>query len=131
MDDERGLGWLTFAATLLIFTGVMRFFDAIWAFRYDGSLPDHLSDSVFGDNLTTYGWISLVVAAILIFAGFGVLSRMQFARWIGIIAAGIAGLSAITWVWYYPIWSLIYVILAVMIMYALIIYGGREPAREN
>ena len=130
MEDDRGSGWLAFAAVLLIFTGVMRVFDAIWAFRYNGAIPDHLSDSVFGDNLDNYGWISLVVAAILLFAGFGVLSRLQFARWIGIIAAGIAGLSAITWVWYYPIWSLIYVILAVMIMYALIIYGGREPANQ-
>ena len=130
MEDDRGSGWLAFAAVLLIFTGVMRVFDAIWAFRYSGAIPDHLSDSVFGDNLDNYGWISLVVAAILLFAGFGVLSRLQFARWIGIIAAGIAGLSAITWVWYYPIWSLIYVILAVMIMYALIIYGGRESTTE-
>jgi hypothetical protein len=130
MEDDRGSGWLAFAAVLLIFTGVMRVFDAIWAFRFNGALPDHLSDSVFGDNLDTYGWISLVVAAILIFAGIGVLSRVQFARWIGIIAAGIGGLSAITWVWYYPIWSLIYVILAVMVMYALIIYGGREPANQ-
>ena len=130
MEDDRGSGWLAFAAVLLIFTGIMRVFDAIWAFRFNGALPDHLSDSVFGDNLDNYGWISLVVAAILLFAGFGVLSRLQFARWIGIIAAGIAGLSAITWVWYYPIWSLIYVILAVMVMYALIIYGGREPANQ-
>jgi hypothetical protein len=131
MDDDRGSGSLTFAAVVLIFAGVMRVFDAIWAFRFDGALPDHLSDSVLGDNLTTYGWTYLIIAAILILAGIGVLYRGQFSRWIGVIAAGIAGLSGITWVWYYPIWSLTYVLIAVMVMYALIVYGGRETIPQQ
>jgi hypothetical protein len=125
MDDDHGSGWLTFAAIVLIFSGVMRIFDAIWAFRYKGALPDHLTDSVFGDNLTTYGWIYLIVGAILILAGIGVLYRGQFSRWIGVIAAAIGGLSAVTWLPYYPLWSMVYIFLAVLVMYGLVAYGGR------
>jgi hypothetical protein len=125
MDDDHGSGWLTFAAIILVFAGVMRIFDAIWAFRYNGAIPDHLSDSVFGDSLTTYGWMYLIVGAILILSGIGVLYRGQFSRWIGVIAAAIGGLSAVTWLPYYPLWSLTYVLLAVLVMYGLIAYGGR------
>ena len=125
MDEQQGTGWLVFAAVVLVFAGVMRIFDAVWAFRYNGSLPDHLSDSVFGDSLTTYGWIYLIVGAILILAGIGVLYRGQFSRWIGVIAAAIGGLSAVAWLPYYPFWSMVYILLAVLIMYGLIAYGGR------
>ena len=91
--STRGTGWLTFAGIVLIFAGVMRFFDGIWAFRYNGSLPDALQDATFGDDLTTYGWIYVLVGLILVLAGFGVLYRSQFSRWIGIIAAAIGGLE--------------------------------------
>jgi hypothetical protein len=124
--DDTGSGWLTFAAVILIFAGVMRIFDAIWAFRYNGALPERLEDATFGDSLTTYGWVYLVVGAILVLAGIGVLYRGQFSRWIGVVAAAIGGLSAMAWLPYYPIWSLIYIFLAVMVMYALLAYGGRD-----
>jgi hypothetical protein len=128
MDDiDEGTGWLTFAGIVLIFAGVMRFFDGIWAFRYNGSLPDALQDATFGDNLTTYGWIYVLVGVILVLAGFGVLYKSQFSRWIGIIAAAIGGLSAMAWLPYYPIWSLIYIIIAVVVIMALSVYGGRDP----
>src|SRR5262245_66200749 len=129
MEEEQGTGWLVFAAVVLVFAGVMRVFDAVWAFRYNGSLPDHLSDSVFGDSLTTYGWIYLIVGAILILAGIGVLYRGQFSRWIGVIAAAIGGLSAVAWLPYYPFWSMVYILLAVLIMYGLIAFVRRHHAR--
>jgi hypothetical protein len=124
--DETGSGWLTFAGIILIFEGVMRFFDAIWAFRFDGPLPDGLQDATFGDSLTTYGWVYLIVGLILVLAGIGVLYRNQFSRWIGIIAAAIGGLSAMAWLPYYPIWSLIYILIALAVFLALAAYGGRD-----
>ena len=69
----------------------------------------------------------MLVGLILVLAGFGVLYRSQFSRWIGIIAAAIGGLSAMAWLPYYPIWSLIYIIIAVVVIMALSVYGGRDP----
>ena len=37
--DRRGEGWILFAAIALGVAGIMRIFDAIWAFRYHGVLP--------------------------------------------------------------------------------------------
>ena len=127
LADDTGAGWLMFAGIILIFAGVMRGFDAIWAFRFNGTLPEGLQDATFGDSLTTYGWTYLIVGLILVFAGIAVLSRSQFARWIGIVAAAIGGLSAMAWLPYYPIWSLIYIFIAVTVIYALAAHGGRQP----
>jgi hypothetical protein len=126
-DEASGVGWLIFAGSILGLAGIMRIFDAIWAFRYDGALPEQLEGAVFGTSLTTYGWVYLIVGLVLILASFAVFAGSQFARWIGMIAGGIGAISAFAWLPYYPVWSLIYILLAVLVVYALARYGGREP----
>jgi hypothetical protein len=124
MDDQRGVGWISFAGSILIFAGIMRIFDAIWAFRYNGNLPEGLKDATFGDSLTAYGWIYLLVGLLLILSGIGVFQGGQLSRWVGIIAGAIAGLSAVPWLPYYPFWSFLYIMIALLVMYGLIGYGG-------
>jgi len=125
-DIEKGLGWMFFAGTILGLAGLMRIIDGIWALGYHGALPDSLKDGVLGSSLHTYGWTWLIVGAILIVSSVLLLVRSQFARWVGFIAAAIGGLSAMTWMPYYPVWSLIYVGMAVLVFYALAAHGGRE-----
>src|SRR3954447_19148644 len=118
----RGEGWLFFAGFVLGLAGLMRIMDAIWAFRYNGTLPDKLQDGTFGDSLTTYGWIWLLVGLILILASFLVLSRSQLGRWVGLVAAAIGAVSAMAWMPYYPVWALTYVIMAALVFYGLAAY---------
>ena len=127
MPNPILIGWLFFAGTVLGLAGLMRVIDALWAFRYEGALPENLEDGVLGDSLTNYAWVWLIVGLILILSSFLLLARSQFARWIGFIAATIGALSAMTWMPYYPIWSLTYVGIAVLVFYALAKHGGREP----
>jgi hypothetical protein len=124
--EERTSGWLLFSAIVLGVAGFMRIFDAIWAFRYDGVLPENLEGALFGTSLTTYGWIYLVVGAILILSSVAVMSGSQFARWIGIIGAAIGAISAVWAMPYYPVWSLTYVLLGVLVIYGLAAHGGRR-----
>jgi hypothetical protein len=122
-------GWLEMAAITLGVAGVMRIFDAIWAFRYSGVLPANLEDAIFGNDLDTYGWVYLVVAALLIGAAVMVHMGSQAARWFGVVVASLGAISAVWWMPYYPIWSLIYVGLAIVVIYALVVQGGRPAAR--
>lgn len=124
--EEQGSGWIAFAGIMLIIAGVMRFFDAIWAFSYHGVLPANLEGAIFGHSLKTYGWVYLVVAIILFLSGIGIFARSQIARWVGVIAAAIAAVSAIWWMPFYPIWSLTYIGLGVLVIYALVAYGSRD-----
>jgi hypothetical protein len=124
--QARGGGWLFFAGTVLGLAGLMRVIDAIWAFTYNGALPENLEDGVLGSSVTNYAWLWLIVGIVLLAASFLIVIRSQFARWIGYIAATFGALSAMTWMPYYPIWSLTYVGIAVLTFYALARYGGRE-----
>jgi hypothetical protein len=121
-------GWLIFAGTVLGLMGVMRIIDSIWAFRYNGALPENLEAGVLGDSLTSYAWLWLIVGVILLVSSFAVLARSQFARWIGVFATGFAAVSAIAWMPYYPVWSLMYMLLSIYTMYVLINHAGPQPA---
>ena len=127
--EEKGQGWLVFAAVVLGVMGIMRIFDAIWAFGYKGAVPSNLQHAIFGDNLSTYGWLWLVVGVILILCGVGVLARNQLSRWVGVFAGALGAVTAIWWMPYYPIWSLTYIVVCMFVIYGLAAYGEREPAR--
>ena len=117
-------GWLTFSAAVLIIAGIMRVLDAIWAFRYSGTPVDDLHNAVFGHSLTTYGWIWLIVGVVLIASGCLLTGRLtlgaEISRWIGVVAAAIGAITAVSWLPYYPVWSLVYIGIAVLVIYGLI-----------
>jgi hypothetical protein len=126
--NDRGYGWTIFAAVVLGVAGVMRIFDAIWAFRYHGKLPQHLEDALFGTSLKHYGWLYLIVGIILILCALAVMARSQIGRWVGMAAGALGAISAIWWMPYYPVWSLTYIFLGVIVIYALAAYGGPVEA---
>jgi hypothetical protein len=124
-------GWLTFSAVVLIVAGVMRILDAIWAFRYNGQVTDNLYKATFGHSLTTYAWIWLIVGIVLIVAGLVLMGPetlgAEISRWIGVVAAAAAAITAVVWMPYYPVWALIYIALAVIVIYGLLAHF-REDA---
>jgi hypothetical protein len=124
--EQRGAGWLLFAAVILIMSGVMRIIDALWAFDTDDA-PDRLRVLLFKDNLDAYGWLWLVVGLLLVAAGFGALAGAEWARVFGIFMAGLAAVTAMLWIYEFPIWSLVSILLSVLVIYALTAYGGPEP----
>ncbi len=124
--EQKGEGWLLFAAIALGIAGIMRIFDAIWAFRYHGVLPQNLEDAIFGHSLKTYGWVYLIVAIVLIVCAFGVMARSQISRWVGIFAGAVLAVTSIWWMPYYPVWSFTYIAIGVLVVYALAAYGGRD-----
>ncbi len=126
--EQKNSGWLIFAAIVLGVAGIMRVFDAIWAFRYHGALPQNFEDAIFGHSLKTYGWVYLVVAIVLILCAIGVMARSQVSRWIGIFAGAVLSISAIWWMPFYPVWSLAYIFVGILVIYGLAVYGGRESA---
>jgi uncharacterized membrane protein HdeD (DUF308 family) len=126
-------GWLTFSAVVLIIAGVMRVIDAIWAFGYHGPAPDGLRGALLGHSLTTYGWIWLITGVILIAAGALVLgpsdqASAEVSRWVGIVAASLGAISAIFVMPYYPVWSLLYIAIAIMVIYGLSAHYGEQTA---
>lgn len=126
-------GWLTFSAVVLIIAGIMRVIDAIWAFGYHGAIPGSFQGALLGHSLVTYGWIWLIIGIILIAAGVLVLGpgdapSAEISRWVGIIAAALGAISAMFVMPYYPVWSLLYILIAILVIYGLSAQYGEKTA---
>jgi hypothetical protein len=125
---KSGVGWLFFAGTILGLAGLSRLFDAVWAFRADNVVPDSLDGALLGTNVSNYGWLWLVTGLILIWASFAILRASQFARWIGIFAAALLTVTSFWWIPFYPVWSVAYIAMGILVIYALAAHGSRDSA---
>ena len=128
----QGTGWITFSGVMLILSGFLNLVDGLWAL--DLSDSPAISDDVeellwYANSLETWGWIYTIGGAVLVLVGIGVLTRNQWARWIGVGAASASMVINMMWVFVYPIPALIHVTLAALVVYGLTAYG--PPARDE
>ena len=86
------------------------------------------SQLLYENKLETWGWIMLIWGILVLISGFLVFGGSQFGRWIGILAASIAMVVNMTWIFAFPIAALVEVLLAALVLYALVVYGGRDRA---
>jgi hypothetical protein len=129
-EYRRGEGWIIFAGIMLILAGINLFLNGLWALSASDRIESAFQDTLlFSDsNLDTWGWIYVIVGAVVVLAGIAIFGRAQWARWLGIIAASIGAISAFFWLFNPNFWvpALVSVVLNVLVLYALISYGGRD-----
>ena len=124
VSPQRAASWLAFAGALLVIGGAFKILDALWAFKYDDDLSAGVQTVLFEGDLTSWGWVWLVVGIVLLATGFAVISGAEWARWVGMIAAGLAAIAFLPWIYYQPFWTMLSVTLAILVIYALAAYGG-------
>ena len=116
------VGWSGFAAIMLILIGVMDIVQGIVALAEDEFFVV-TDDWVFQFDVTTWGWIHLIVGVILIASGVGIFSGNVAARTVGVGVAGLAAIVNFAWLPYYPVWSIIVIAISVAIIWALTAHG--------
>ena len=81
------------------------------------------------ESLSVNGYVMFVVGIALIASSFLVLARSQPARWVGFVAAGVAAVSAMAWMPYYPVGSVVLIALDVVVIWGVATWNtSRESA---
>jgi hypothetical protein len=122
MQTSRWTGWIGFAGWLMLIIGVMDFFEGLIAVirgEYYVLGPNQII--VF--DTTTWGWLTLLWGIVLMFAGWGLLTRSSWARWFTIVAASITVIEQLAFFGSaaYPLWALTVITLTIVVLYALIV----------
>ncbi len=128
---RRRAGWLAFAATILVMSGGFKVLDALWAFKFDDDIKEEMQTVLFERDPVAWGWLWLVLGLLLIAAGIAVAAGSQLARWFGVVVAGVSLLFNYVWIYFQPIWTLVSTGVLIAVLYALIVYGGRQPEVYN
>jgi hypothetical protein len=111
-------GWAVFAGVILFILGFLDFFWGLAAILEDENLIVGGNGAIIVD-LTAWGWVTLIVGAIQVIVGLGLLAAQEWARWAGVFFAGLAAIGQIGIVTAFPIWSLIVILLSVLVIYNL------------
>ena len=121
------VGFIVFAGVAMIMIGTLHACQGLVALFNDDF--DVIGQKwVFEFDLTTWGWIHLIVGIGVAVAGFFVFNDAVWARVVGIAVAAISAPMNFMWLPYYPIWSLIIIALDVLVIWALSVHG-RDDTR--
>ena len=78
---------------------------------------------IFQFDVTTWGWIHILVGIIAVLTGIGLFSGAVWARTLGVIIAAISILVNFAWLPYYPIWAVLIIVFDFFVIWALTAHG--------
>jgi dolichyl-phosphate-mannose--protein O-mannosyl transferase len=121
-DVTGWVGWIVFAAVIMVMLGVFAIIGGLIAIIDDswgaGAIGQYADSAA-----NAWGWTTLILGVITLFAAFGILKGATWARIVGVIMAALVAIDHFTTVRGYPIWSFIVILLCIFVIYALIVHG--------
>jgi hypothetical protein len=127
-------GWVVFAGVMLFVAGVLNVIYGIAAIA-DSSFFAGDQRYILG-NLSTWGWITLILGLLQLFAAFSLWNGGLYGRVVAIFAASLSAIGALLSIPAYPLWSLCIFALSIIIIHQVTKYGAsgdetRAPSPER
>jgi hypothetical protein len=116
------IGWTTFAAITMIMAGIFWAISGLVAL-FNDEFYVVTQRWIFEFDISTWGWIHLILGIVIGLAGFFLFKGATWARTVGVIIAVISAIIAFIWLPYYPVWAIILIVVSVAIIWALTVHG--------
>jgi hypothetical protein len=122
-DTTRWVGWVYFAGILLV---VRAFFQAFLGIVALASPTFFVvtTDNLAVFNFTAWGWVHLVMAVILLTAGFSLFHGGIWGRVVGVVLTALALIANLVFLPAYPIWCVAAIVIDLLVLYALVVHGN-------
>jgi len=120
-DDEQAgtaYGVSVFAGVLLATLGSFQLLQGLSAVLKDDIFVTGIN-YVYEIDVTAWGWATLVLGAILVLVGVGILRGSVMAASAGIGLAVVSALAQFAFMPYYPFWAMLIIAMDVLVIWAL------------
>jgi len=116
------VGWTFFAALMMVMLG------SWWAFAglvglFNDEFYVKSANYIFQFDITTWGWIHLIMGIVVWFAAAGLFTGAVWARTVGVILALLSAMIAFAWLPWYPFWAILLIVASVGVIWALTTHG--------
>ena len=122
--------WIAFAGVLMVIIGSL---DVIWGlaaiFNDEIVVVGGRGALIF--DLTAWGWIQLIVGALIVLTGLGLLNGNTAARWAGVFLIGLNAVLQVVWFPAAPLWAFLIIILDIVLIYQLMINWEEDPGARR
>lgn len=112
-----GIG-VMFAGTMMIVSGIFQVFEGLAAIVSDEfyvTLPNYFLTI----DISTWGWVHLVLGALVAVAGFYLFTGSRVAGVVALVFAVLSALANFAFIPYYPIWAILIIAVNVFIIWAI------------
>jgi hypothetical protein len=121
--DEEPAAWAVgmsvFAGTTMAVVGIFQVMTGLVAVINGNRFLVATHDYVFELNATTWGWIHLVIGALVAITGVALFSGSVAARMAGIFLVGLSMIANFLWLPYYPLWAIVIISIELVVIWAL------------
>ncbi len=118
------VGWIGFAGVIMTILGTFHIIEGLVALFNDDYLLVGKSGLVIDVDYTAWGWVHLIGGVIVLVAGLCVFAGQVWARAVGTVIALLSAVLNLAFLSAYPVWSLIMIGLAVVVILALTVHGS-------
>jgi hypothetical protein len=127
-DEPTGwVGWIWFAAVMMMIGGGLQAVQGVIAAVNDEWVVWGNRANLYLD-LSTWGWVNIVIGSIVFLSGLGVLSGNVLARFVGVLLASVSLVANFLYLPAYPVWAIVVITLDVLVIYALTVHGREVRA---
>jgi len=117
------------AAGAILFAGIMMIVVGIWE-ALEGLIAIFEDEFyvatrryLFQFDVTTWGWIHVILGLVLASAGYGLLTGRTWARVVAITLAALSAIANFLWLPHYPLWALLIISVDVLVIWAVAAHG--------
>lgn len=119
------VGWIVFAATMMLVVGFFNIIDGLVALFADDVFV--VGDSgVYLFNLDAWGWWHMLFGVVLIASGVALFNGSRLARLVAVVLVVVNAVTHAAFLPAYPLWSTLIIAVDVLILWALIVHGDES-----
>jgi len=117
-DREQARGWAVFAGVMLLIIGGL---DALYGLAaiLNNEVVIVGGHGVIVADITTWGWITLILGIVLLLTGIGLLMQSGVARWTAVFLIAVGAILQLPWFPAAPLWTILVIALSVIVVYQL------------
>jgi hypothetical protein len=115
---SQAQGWAVFAAVMLLIIGGL---DALYGLAaiLNNEIVIVGGHGVIVADITTWGWVTLILGLIMLATGAGLLAGSSIARWAAVFIVAVGAILQLGWFPAAPLWSILVIALSVIVIYQL------------
>jgi hypothetical protein len=117
-------GWAAFAVTILFVVAPFQIVDGLVALLRDQTYVTRENGLVVTIDYAVWGWVHLGLGVLAGVAAFGLLSGRMWARVVGVGMAWLSILVNFVFMPAHPFLSNAVIVLDILVIYAIVVYGG-------
>lgn len=111
---------VSLAGVLLAVSGLFQVIEGITALAKDKVYATGVN-YVFEFDVTSWGWIHLILGIIAIIVAVGILMGQSWGLIFGVVIAAIGALACFAFMPYYPFWNIITLALYIFVIWAMVV----------